>query len=143
MARKVGSNPFRISTTDVHPPLAARVYACYRTLSPVYQNDGAITTIQNIWHNYTDIQQKESDFDFICANNLIDQLVDTAIRNIELLIPKAKRYNRPLANVHMLMEIPASGSLENILNRGVKILLTEPSGYAEWEKNIVKILLQK
>lgn len=140
MAMRLGSSPFRISATDVHPPLATRVYACHRTVIPIYQEDDVIATIQHIWNTYTDIQQKESDFDFICANDLINQLIDTAIRNIEQLLPEAKRYNMPLPDVRALMEIPASESLENILNRGVKILLTEPSGYAEWEKNIFKIL---
>ncbi len=140
MAMRIGSNPFRISTTDVHPPLATRVYACYRTLSPLYQEDDVIASIQNIWIAYTNIQQKESDFDFICANALINQFIDTAIRNIEQLLPEAQCYTMPLPNVRMLMEIPASESLENILNRGIKILLTQPSGYAEWEKNLFKIL---
>lgn len=141
IAIRMGSNLFRTDVTDVHPPWATRVYACYKTLLPIYKSDEVIILTKNLWNIYTDIQQKHPDFDIVCASALIDQLVDVANQNIEqLLLPDIERFSEPIPDSSKLKEISPLKTLENILNNRLKILLTEPRYYAEWEKNVFKIL---
>lgn len=140
IAIRMGSNPFRIEVTDVHPPWATRVYACYKTLLPIYQNEDVVISTQNIWNAYIDAQQKHPDFEIICPSALINQLVDVANQNIKQFLHDAQHFSEPIPDSSKLKEISPSETLESILNKWSKILLTEPENCAEWEKNVFKIL---
>lgn len=140
IAIRTGSNLFRVDATDVHPPWATRVYACCKTLLPIYQSDEVVVLTKDLWNTCTDIQQKQPDFNIICPSALIDQLVDVANQSIEQLLPDAQRFSELMSDSSKLKEITPSETLENILNKWSKILLTEPGNCAEWEKNVFKIL---
>ena len=140
MAMSLSGDPFHISPTDVHPPSAARVYACYKTLLPDYQSDEIVISIQNIWNTYADTQTKPPDFGIKCANELIQQLVSTSIQNIERMIPNVQRYSEPLKDLSESKSVSPSEPLETILNKRITILLKDPEYYAEWEKNVFKTL---
>ena len=140
IAIRMGSNLFRIDATDVHPPWATRVYACHKTLLPIYQNEDVVISTQNIWDAYTSAQQKNPYLEIICPRALIYQLVDMANQSIEQLLPDAQRFSEPIPDSSKLKDFSPSETLENILNKWSKILLTEPENCAEWEKNVFKIL---
>lgn len=133
---RLGRNPFLINPTDVHPPWAARVYACYKTLLPNYENEGVISWIQKILDAYTASQQKNIDFEMFCPTALVDQFVDVANQNIQRLLPAAQRYSDPLQDSARTEGDPHVRSLEKILNNRLKMLYADPGRYAEWEKKV-------
>jgi hypothetical protein len=85
-------------------------------------------------------QQKNPDYDLFCPNDLIDQLVDVANQNIERLLPAAQWYSDALQELKISEVDSASESLEKILNARLKMLHTDPTHYAEWEKEVFSIL---
>jgi len=143
MIVKMGGNPFNISTTDVHPPGAARVYACYKTLSPAYQEEEITLLVRNMWEAYVKSYQRSPDFELKCADVLIDSIVKTSIQNIKNLLPNAQRYPSTIRDLSEAKTFTSSDSLETILNKSLKILLKEPEYYPEWEKNVFAILHSK
>jgi len=142
MIVKMGGNPFNISTTDVHPPGAARVHACYKTLSPAYQEEITLL-VRNMWETYVKSYQRLPDFELKCADVLIDSIVETSIQNIKNLLPNARRYSSTIRGLSEAKTLTSSDSLETILNKSLKILLKEPKYYPEWEKNVFAILHSK
>jgi len=140
-AMRWSGNPFRISLTDIHPPAAARVYACYRTMLPTYENEETMLLVQRIWNECVG-GERPSDFDTKCANALIDELTDASIRSIERLTPATQRYSKPSMGLLESKEILSSDPLEIILNKGATVLLNEPEYYPEWERSVF-IMLQR
>jgi len=143
MIVKMGGNPFNICTTDVHPPGAARVHACYKTLLPVYQEEEITLLVRNMWDTYVKSYQRPTDFELKCADVLIDSIVETSIQNIKNLLPNARRYSSTISGLSEAGTLTPSDSLETILNKSLKILLKEPKYYPEWEKNVFTILHSK
>ena len=142
MIVKMGGNPFNICTTDVHPPGAARVHACYKTLLPAYQEEITLL-VRNMWDTYVKSYQRPTDFELKCADVLIDSIVETSIQNIKNLLPNARRYSSTISGLSEAGTLTPSDSLETILNKSLKILLKEPKYYPEWEKNVFTILHSK
>ena len=143
MIVKMGGNPFNICTTDVHPPGAARVHACYKTLLPAYQEEEITLLVRNMWDTYVKSYQRPTDFELKCADVLIDSIVETSIQNIKNLLPNARRYSSTISGLSEARTLTPSDSLETILNKSLKILLKEPKYYPEWEKNVFTILHSK
>ena len=143
MIVKMGGNPFNICTTDVHPPGAARVHACYKTLLPAYQEEEITLLVRNMWDTYVKSYQRPTDFELKCADVLIDSIVETSIQNIKNLLPNARRYSSTIRGLSEAKTLTSSDSLETILNKSLKILLKEPKYYPEWEKNVFAILHSK
>ena len=142
MIVKMGGNPFNICTTDVHPPGAARVHACYKTLLPAYQEEITLL-VRNMWDTYVKSYQRPTDFELKCADVLIDSIVETSIQNIKNLLPNARRYSSTISGLSEAGTLTPSDSLETILNKSLKILLKEPKYYPEWEKKVFTILHSK
>lgn len=136
---RFGRNPFLINPIDVHPPWAVRVYACHKTLLPIHQNDEVVSWIDKIWDSYTPNQLKDAAFDMICASGLINQLVDLANQNIQRFLPDVQRYSEAIPDSFTLEGDFSAESLEKILNNRLRMLLTKPGRYAEWEKNVFDI----
>lgn len=140
MGLRSGRKPFYVDFGDEHPPLSARVYACYKALTPNQQSEQSVITIHRAWENYTKDYTKEYDFKLICSEALLDLIVEAAISNIQNFLPNCHRYEFPLQGNSQLQEIPLDASLEYILNRGANILLTCPECYADWETKAFKTL---
>ncbi|MEG4959818.1 MULTISPECIES: hypothetical protein [unclassified Microcoleus] len=140
MGLRSGHKPFDVDLGDEHPPLSARVYACYKALTPNQQNEQSVITIGCAWENYKKAYPQEYDFNFICSEALLDLIVKVAIDNIQNFLPDSQRYEVPLPENSQIQEIPLNTSLEDILNRGVHILLTCPESYEAWEAKAFKIL---
>ena len=96
-----------------------------------YEEDEVVERVRAIWRSYATTKQKDVDFEFMCPDALIDKLVDVAVQNIEQFVPEARRYSEPLED-----SSEPEGNLETILNNRLRILLTNPRYYAEWEKNV-------
>jgi len=140
MGLRSGREPFDVDFRDEHPPLSARVYACYKSLTPTQQSEQSVITINSAWKNYTKAYTQAYDFKLICSDALLDLIVEAAISNIHNFLPECHRYEFPLPENGQIQEIPLDASLEDILNRGANILLTCPECYADWETKAFKIL---
>ena len=132
-------NPFKIFVMDAHPPDAARVSACYKTLLPTHQQSELTSSIQMVWDDYLSTHSKPSDFDLICNESLIDSLVMMSIHKIEQLLPDAYRYSEAQDSLEEQI-VNSSDSLESILNKGIRTLLKDPENYTEWEKKAFSAL---
>lgn len=132
--------PFDVDFGDEHPPLSARVYACYKALTPNQHNEQSVITIRRAWENYTKDYTQEYDFNLICSEALLDRLVKVAIDNIQNFMPNSHRYEVSLPDNGQIHEIPLDISLEDILNWAAHILLTCPECYEAWEAKAFKIL---
>jgi hypothetical protein len=133
MGLRSGHKPFDVDFGDEHPPLSARVYACYKALTPNQQNEQSVITIRRAWDNYTKDYTQEYDFNLICSEALLDRLVKVAIDNIQDFMPNSYRYEVSLPDNGEIHEIPLDVSLEDLLNWAANILLTCPECYADWE----------
>ncbi len=139
VAIRMGRNPFNINVADVHPPWAARIKACYSTLLPAYENEEKVELIRRVWDSYSSTQTRDTDYDFLYPDNLIEQLVDIAIQSIQQFVPDAQRYSKSLQD---LTETDPSTerNLENILNGRLVLLLSDPARCGEWEKKVFSVL---
>jgi len=140
MGLRSGHEPFDVDFGDEHPPLSARVYACYKTLTPNQQKEQSVITIRRAWENYKKAYTQEYNFNLICSEALLDLIVKVAIDNIQNFLPDSHRYEVPLPENSQIQAIPLNTSLEDILNRGSHILLTCPECYEAWEAKAFKIL---
>jgi len=136
-------DPFRVDIGDVHPPLAARVYVCHRALAPVHQNEHVMVITRNTWNTHASALGRNAEFEFICADALLDRIEETAIRSIEKYLPGARRYEKPLPPMSDTEQVARSESLEDVLNIGARILLTNPDRYADWEKEALEVLMDE
>jgi len=140
MGLRSGQDPFEVNFGDEHPPLSARVYACYKALTPTQQTEPSVITINCAWEKHTNTNTRIYDFNLICAESLLDRMVEAAISNIQNFLPDCHRYEVPLPDNGKILEISPFASLEDILNRAAHILLTCPEHYAEWETKAFKVL---
>ena len=140
MGLRSGHDPFDVDFGDEHPPLSARVYACYKTLTPNQQNEQSVITIGCAWENYKKAYTQEYNFNLICSEALLDRIVKVAIDNIQNFMPNSHRYEVSLPDNGQIHEIPLDVSLEDLLNRAAHILLTCPECYEAWEAKAFKIL---
>ncbi len=140
IAVRIGRNPFFINIADVHPPWATRINACYRTLLPAYENEDKVQVIRRVWDSYASTQQKDINYDWLYPEDLIEQLVDGAIRNIEQFVPNAQRYSKSLQEFSEVDDSPSDKGLEDILNERLIVLFSNPVRYGEWEKKVFSIL---
>ncbi len=143
MALRLESDPFHVDIGDDHPPLAARVYVCDRTLAPAHQNDQFVVATRNAWNAHMNALSRNAEFELVCADALLDRVAEAALRNIEEFLPEVRRYEKPLPVVSDIEQIPLNGSLENVLNIGAKILLLNPDRYADWEKEALEVLMSR
>ena len=140
MGLRSGENPYCVDLGDEHPPLSARVYVCYKALTPAQQNEQTVVLARQAWENHTKAHTSDYDFKLICAEQLLDSIVEVASRSIKELLPNAKRYEVQVPNGKELEQIPENTALEDILNRAAMILMTRPEQYADWEKKVFEVL---
>jgi hypothetical protein len=140
MGLRSGQNPYKVDFGDEHPPLSARVYACFKALTPAQQAENTVTTARHAWENYTKDYQQEYDFKLICAESLIERIIEAAISSIQDLLPDSQRYEVSLPNNSAVEQIPLDASLEDILNRAATILLSCPDCYPDWEAKALEVL---
>jgi len=140
MGLRSGQEPFDGDFGDEHPPLSARVYACYKALTPNQQREQSVITIRRAWENYTKDYTQEYDFKLICSEALLNLIVEAAISDIQNFMPNSHRYEVSLPDNGQIQEIPLDAPLEDILNRAAHILLTCPECYGAWETKAFKIL---
>jgi hypothetical protein len=140
MGLRSSKDPYRVDLGDEHPPLSARVYVCYEALTPAQQSEQSVLLARNAWENYTKTHTKAYDFNLICAEPLLDSIVEVAIRSIKELLPDAKRYEVQVPNDNEVEQIQSDTALEDILNRAATILLTRPERYPDWEAEAFKTL---
>jgi hypothetical protein len=133
MGVRLGSDPFHVDLEDEHPPLSARVYACYGSLAPAHQSEHVVISAHGVWNTHLGAHARNAEFELVCATALLDRLVEAAIRKIEELLPNTPRYDEPLPSDEEIEQIHPDASMENILNRVAVILQTQPERYADWE----------
>ncbi|GGA44223.1 hypothetical protein [Okeania sp. KiyG1] len=140
MGIRFKEKPYDVDFRDEHPPLYARVYACYQTLTPTQRKEKITIIAKNSWNDYTNNNHKSSDFNLICAEPLLKSIVKIAILTIQELLPDCQRYETPLIDDSEIEKIPDNILLEDILNQAAKLLLNYPERYEDWETKIFKAL---
>ncbi len=137
-----GKNPYNLDFRDEHPPLSARVYACYQTLTTTQKKEKTTITAESSWDKYkaTYNNHKTSDFNLICAEPLLKSIVEIAILSIQELLPGCQRYETPLIDDSEIEKIPDNILLEDILNQAAKLLLNYPERYEDWETKIFQAM---
>jgi len=133
-------DPFQVDEADVHPPLSARISACYRSLTPEQRKENVVIAVNNTWKGHERLRTGNGTFDLVCSNALVDRLVETSCQCIEQALPTLKRYSKPLSQDENAEEVLQESSLEDILNRGMNLLFTHPERYADWEMDMFKLL---
>jgi hypothetical protein len=143
MGLRSDCDPFIVDNGDIHPPFSTRIYICYKSLNIIYANEPMIAMARDAWENYEGAEgacKRDESFELVCSESLLDCLIDASIRCIGELLPNAKYYSTPLPRDEELEYITEEMSLEEMLNRGAKILFTCPERYASWEEEIFKQL---
>lgn len=140
MALSINCNPFEVNFMDEHPPTAARVFVSQNTLSSIHGKEPSVVLVSKAWNECASSINKNAVFDLVCPPNLLQRLVQTATDDIKNLLPQSPRYNHPIPDETKMFEIPSNVTLEDILNRGSRILLTKPDTYGTWEKKALETL---
>lgn len=133
-------DPFQVDEVDVHPPLSVRIYACYRSLTPEQRKEKVMMVLYNTWKGHEKARTGNGTFDLVCSRALVDRLVETSIRCIAQVLPTLNRYNKPLLEDEKADEVSQKSSLEDILNQGMNLLFIHPERYADWERDVFKLL---
>ncbi len=133
-------DPFQIDDSDVHPPMSARVYACYRSLTLDQRNEKVVIAAYNAWKSQEKLKLGNAAFELFCSSALLNHLIEVAIKCIEQMLPAAKRFSVLLSQDKDAEKISEESSLEDILNRGTNLLFTQQERYASWEKEVFKEL---
>ena len=133
-------DPFLVDDGDAHPPFSARVYVCCKSLNIIYGNEPVVAMARDAWESCEGTRDRDEVFELVCSEALLDCLVDASLRCIQELLPNAKYYSTPLPRDEELEHITEEMSLEDMLNRGAKILFMYPERYAGWEEKIFKRL---
>lgn len=140
MAVSLDSKPFEVNFMDEHPPAAARVLVSQAALSSIHSQEPSVILASKAWNVCASSLNKNSIYDLVCSPNLLHRLVQTANTEIGSLLPQTPRYNYPLPDEAKMFEIPSDAILEDILNRGCRILLTKPDVYGAWEMKALETL---
>ncbi len=140
MGLRSDCDPFIVDNRDVHPPFSACIYVCYKSLSIIYANEPIIVMVRNAWEDYEETCKRDESFELVCSEALLDCLVDASICCIRELLPNAQYYSTTLPCDEELECITEEMSLEEMINRGTKILFTYPERYANWEEKIFEQL---
>ena len=93
LALRTNYNPFRV-LPDAHPPLAARVRACYETLASAHRSEALVTTLHDAWAVHERGHGTNHEYALTCGNAVLDALRDEALRCIAAYLPSAVRYDR-------------------------------------------------
>jgi len=141
LALRYDEDPWLIDETDVHPPPAARVYACFSALSSESQNYEVTSIARAAWDSRTRTLYKNAVYGVTCADGLIQKLTSCALHHIEHLPINISRYSEPLLQKKQTVSLTSDTTLEDAINLGMHILLEMPDQYLEWEKNnVIKLL---
>ena len=140
MGLRSDCDPFLVNDGDVHPPFAARVYVCYKSLNIAYANEPVVALVRDMWEGYEGTCKRDESFELVCSEALLDCLVDASICCIGELLPSVQYYSTTLPCDEELECITEEMSLEEMLNRGTKILFMCPERYANWEEKIFERL---
>jgi hypothetical protein len=133
-------DPYEINFDDEHPPMSARAYVCWRTLTDTQQSEKLTRVTETSWAEHLKIYVENSDCRLICSQKLLDRLVKVAVIKIEELLPNSKRYESSLPIDAEVDQFNTTLSFEDILNRSTKILLLFPERYSVWEYSVIQFL---
>ncbi|NEQ68804.1 MAG: hypothetical protein F6K21_25545 [Symploca sp. SIO2D2] len=61
MGLRSGQNPYEVNFSDEHPPLSARVSACYKALTLTQQAENTVTILHRAWENYVKLRSCTSE----------------------------------------------------------------------------------
>jgi hypothetical protein len=135
LAFRDGRNPFGAHAS--HPPLAARVRACERTLTLPHQREPVVEQLRAAWATHEREHTASHEYEVACSASLIDALVHASLEGISAALPGCQPFTQPLSHPDQIGIREASGTLEELLNRAAVLLVLVPGRYAEWERDAV------
>ena len=134
LAMKMNNDLFDIDYEDEHPPIGARVYACYGTLSDSQKRQRPLCSIHQVWKTYSREQSRSAEYELICAGPLLDRLVETSTASIRQCLPEVKEFNNDSPERSIRRNVSPDDSLETILNLAIGILHSDSEHYSAWER---------
>lgn len=135
MALRAEQDPYEVILSDEHPPLAARVKVSKNGLPAIYDHCQLVDMIDKLWSTHIVNFTSNRNYDLFCQDNLLEELTVIAIEAIGKYRPNLKRFDGQITN--LLGKPNESYSVEEILNIGTNLLLTQPQLYHAWEKLIL------
>jgi hypothetical protein len=139
MAIRYPNKPFEIDVTDVHPPMAARVWVCKNALPPEQQKSEIAQKSLGLWEEHVKSKPSSSEFRLFCSDGLLECIVNASFAAVSGL-GKFPRYNRNTFDTQMTLS--SDMNLEDLLNVSVLNLLQNPEGYTAWEQPFIEALFQ-
>jgi hypothetical protein len=121
-----------------HHPLIVRLQSELADTKDLHEP--VVALARDMWEGYEGTRKRDESFELVCSESLLDCLVDASICCIGELLPNAQYYSTTLPCDEELECITEEMSLEEMLNRGTKILFTYPERYANWEEKIFEQL---
>lgn len=135
LALRHDRNPLAIEKNDIHPPFAARVFACYCSLHPKFHSVSCVDLAMKAWEERISKIGSNPEYELKCAEVLINHLTNVSIIEIENIPATIKKYTDFPDFITNNLEIPTDVNLEDAINFAVNILASRPDDYKEWEKN--------
>jgi hypothetical protein len=126
------AGPFEL-VPGAHPPMRARVCACYAALSLPHRQEPLVSLVHDAWAAHESEHARGHDYAITCDDGLLDDLVRVARGEVVRSLPALVPFSGPLPLAASLHEIPPDASLELILNCAAAVLFLDPDGYAAWE----------
>jgi hypothetical protein len=139
MAIPFGDDPYEIDITDEHPPMAARVSACRKSLAPGQVESEVGQTTSALWDEHILTKTGSSEFRLWCGDELLEKMVSETVG----ALTRAGAFRRYTGTGRHPQLAPGPDvNLEELLNESVRIFLREPGIYAAWERPFVGALFQ-
>jgi hypothetical protein len=138
MAIPYGDNPYEIDITDEHPPMAARVSVCKKSLLPDQLESEVGKRTSELWDEHIHTKAGSSEFRLWCGDDLLEEMVAESVGSLSR-VGVFQRY----AAGQAAQVVPGQDvNLEELLNESTRMLLRQPASYTSWERPFVDALFQ-
>jgi hypothetical protein len=118
---------------DAHPPMCARVHACYAAVSLPHRQEPLVKLVRDAWTTHQAMHPCGHEYTVTCSDDLLDELARVARGEITRVLPTLRPFSGPLPSRELLLHVAEDASLESILNQAAAVLFLEPDAYAAWE----------
>jgi hypothetical protein len=139
MAIRYADDPYKIDLTDEHPPMAARVATCRKSLSTDQLNSRIGQGASALWDEHVRYKRSARQFSLWCADELLEKIASESIDAIS----GSGAFRQYLGSGrHPELEPAADINLEELLNESIRMFLYSPAEYPAWERPFVEALFQ-
>ncbi|MFL5384738.1 MAG: hypothetical protein ACJ8GN_19620 [Longimicrobiaceae bacterium] len=138
LALRSKEDPYEIDLADAHPPLSARVCACFEALILPHRREDMVLLASGAWGSHEASLTKSNQYQVACAQPLLNALVGESLSCIADYLSGAARYSETALGEGALEAVRPHASMEALLNQSAQLLLLRPHAYAEWERQALR-----